>query len=407
VSEQNISIGLLWHAFDSGNHGVNALTVSSREIAAAAARDVGLEPRFIVFSPGHGPSNEVAPNGDTVIRLNRKTMLTSRTYWSAVRQIDCMLDISAGDSFASIYGAKRFFWMWISKMIVLQQKTPLALCPQTIGPFQREVYLRLAASVMTRANLTVARDPLSYRAVGEIAPLANRLLSADVAFRLPYQPRPHLHDGKVHVGLNVSGLLWSQSGSGSNAYGLSYDYADVMLHILDHLSERPEFVVHLITHVVDSARPLDNDGPLADYLSQRYPNFIRVPDFAGPSEAKSYISGLDLLIAARMHACIAAFSSGVAVIPIAYSRKFEGLFSDLLKYTHTLLPTGHDNALAVNFIISRIERRDELSRAVIQGNERVQPLLESYSHSLRQLFVTLSERRNDFGETKRAPWAAI
>ena len=32
---------------------------------------------------------------------------------------------------------------------------------------------------------------------------------------------------------------------------------------------------------------------------------------------------------ARMHACIAAFSSGVPVVPMAYSRKFEGLFGSL------------------------------------------------------------------------------
>jgi polysaccharide pyruvyl transferase WcaK-like protein len=30
-----------------------------------------------------------------------------------------------------------------------------------------------------------------------------------------------------------------------------------------------------------------------------------------------------------MHACIAAFSSGVPVVPMAYSRKFNGLFGTL------------------------------------------------------------------------------
>jgi polysaccharide pyruvyl transferase WcaK-like protein len=30
-----------------------------------------------------------------------------------------------------------------------------------------------------------------------------------------------------------------------------------------------------------------------------------------------------------MHACIAAFSTGVAVVPLAYSRKFNGLFESL------------------------------------------------------------------------------
>ncbi len=33
-----------------------------------------------------------------------------------------------------------------------------------------------------------------------------------------------------------------------------------------------------------------------------------------------------------MHACIAAISSGVPVFPMAYSRKFNGLFCDTLQY---------------------------------------------------------------------------
>lgn len=33
-----------------------------------------------------------------------------------------------------------------------------------------------------------------------------------------------------------------------------------------------------------------------------------------------------------MHACIAAHSTGTAVLPMAYSRKFNGLFCQTLKY---------------------------------------------------------------------------
>lgn len=43
---------------------------------------------------------------------------------------------------------------------------------------------------------------------------------------------------------------------------------------------------------------------------------------------------MDFFTGARMHACIAALSSGVPVYPIAYSRKFTGLFCDTLGYKH-------------------------------------------------------------------------
>ena len=35
-----------------------------------------------------------------------------------------------------------------------------------------------------------------------------------------------------------------------------------------------------------------------------------------------------------MHATIAAFSAGVPVVPMAYSRKFNGLFVETLTYDH-------------------------------------------------------------------------
>ena len=66
------------------------------------------------------------------------------------------------------------------------------------------------------------------------------------------------------------------------------------------------------------------------------------PRFRTPSEAKTYIAGLDFFMGARMHACIAAFSSGVPVVPMAYSRKFAGLFGTL-GYDHTVDCTTEPN----------------------------------------------------------------
>ena len=43
---------------------------------------------------------------------------------------------------------------------------------------------------------------------------------------------------------------------------------------------------------------------------------------------------MDFFVGARMHATIGAFSSGVPVVPMAYSRKFNGLFIDTLDYPY-------------------------------------------------------------------------
>jgi colanic acid/amylovoran biosynthesis protein len=388
--DYNITIGLLWHAVDSGNHGVNALTISNLAIAKDAATQLGLKACFILFSLGHKDDPATTPDGHRIVRINRQTILTSAIFWKALGELDCMLDISAGDSFAEIYGPKRFFWMWLTKRLTILRGVPLVLSPQTIGPFSRQPYLRLAAGVMKRARLTIARDPMSLAAMRAMAPMARGMLAADVAFRLPYAPRPRVDDGKIHVGVNVSGLLWQQSISGGNAYKLPYDYAVLTRILLDALVAREDITVHLITHVVDRSMPRDSDGPIADELAAAYPQTIRVPDFPGPTEAKSYISGLDLLIAARMHACIAAFSSGVPVLPVAYSRKFSGLFGELLGYPHTLPHTGMGEAEAAHFLLARIDQRETLAADVRSGSTRVNALLDGYVEALKELFTFVS-----------------
>lgn len=392
MTATDITIGMLWHSFDSGNHGVNALTVSNTAIARAAAAALGLTPRFVYFAPGTAPTPQMTGAGDTVIGINRRTMLTSGVFWRALGTLDCMLDISAGDSFADIYSAQRFGWMWLTKRMTIARGVPLMLSPQTIGPFTRQPYKWLAAGIMRKATMTVARDPRSLAAIEALAPGAPHMLSADVAFRLPFARRPHAEDGKIHVGINVSGLLWRQSEGGANAYGLSYDYAAMTRGLLSALAVRDDVVVHLITHVVDKAMAEDSDGAIADLLAGEYPRAIRVPDFAGPSDAKTYISGLDLMVAARMHACIAAFSSGVPVVPVAYSRKFMGLFGDLLGYDHSLPPNGYSVSAAIDFVLDRLARRTELVEAVAEGNARVSPLLAGYDSALKTLFSQTQSR---------------
>lgn len=55
------------------------------------------------------------------------------------------------DSFADIHGAKRFFWIWITKQAALMRGVPLLLSPQMIGTFTHHPLKWLAAVVRQRA----------------------------------------------------------------------------------------------------------------------------------------------------------------------------------------------------------------------------------------------------------------
>jgi colanic acid/amylovoran biosynthesis protein len=383
-----ISIGLLWHSVNSGNLGVGALTVSNIALARRAAAAAGLVPRFRILGfADPDVANYVSGDDIDGLAINTKAMLPGGAYWRALGDLDCVLDIGGGDSFADIYGMKRFGFMWLSKMMAIAKGLPLGLSPQTIGPFTRQPQTFLAEQAMKRATFIMARDPMSLDVARRMAPKTPLTQAVDVAFALPFNPRKKADPATVEVGFNVSGLLFNGGYSGANEFGMQVDYADYTRRLIAALLERPNVSVQLICHVNSDVLPQDDDGRVADRLAAEFPGVVRVPNFASPSAAKSYISGLDFLVAGRMHACIAAYSSGVAVVPVAYSRKFIGLFEGLLNYPHIVPVTGLDTDTALKFTLDSFDDREVLRADLTHSRGQIDALLDNYCAELTALFL--------------------
>ncbi|MFC3441160.1 polysaccharide pyruvyl transferase family protein [Sphingobium rhizovicinum] len=388
-----VRVGLLWHSVSSGNLGVGALTIGNITLARQVATEMGLTPQFTVMSMRDGDAPPLLRGEVDTYVIDSKAMLTPGGFWKAVGSVDCVLDIGAGDSFADIYGPKRFGFMWLTKMMAIARKVPLVLSPQTIGPFTGKVYRALASVAMGRSTAVLARDQQSLDFTLALAPQAKAALSVDVAFVLPFEDRSTERRGpKLRIGVNASGLLFHQAETGTNRFGLGYDYARFTRDLLTRLCARDDVEVHLVPHATSNGDPTDDDGRLADRLVAEFPKAVRVPNFTGPSEAKSYISSLDFLVAGRMHACIGAFSSGTPVVPVAYSRKFSGLFG-LLDYDHVLPMTITDPAAAVDFVFQGLSKRTTLSDDAAQGMKKVQSLLDVYRSALKDVFMQALRNR--------------
>lgn len=388
-----LRIGLLWHSPSSGNLGVGALTLANLALAREVAQAEGYSPEFTIF--GMREPNRSYLNDDRVkiYQIGAREMFSPGGYWSEIGNMDCVLDIGAGDSFADIYGAKRFVYLWLTKALTIGKRKPLLLSPQTIGPFTKRLYRVAARRVLNDAAAVVARDEMSLAALKELAPKAAGILSVDVAFALPFEDRSIERGGRtLRVGVNISGLLYNEARSGRNRFGLEIDYADLMRSWLVSLGRREDVEVHLVTHALHSEGDWDDDGRVADLLVSEFPWLIRVPDFTGPMEAKSYISHLDFLVAGRMHACIAALSSGVPVVPIAYSRKFSGLFG-MLGYDWMIPVKGMATAQAEQFLDECVSRRAELAREASHALAKAQLMLDSYRDALAKFFRSAGDRR--------------
>lgn len=379
-------LGMMWHSPNSGNLGVGALTFGNMELARRAAAAAGREVHFELIGfvdPGRPPYVD----GVTVTALNGRAVLPGQALDRALARCDAVLDIGGGDSFADIYGAKRFAYLCWTKLRVLARGLPLVLSPQTIGPFDRPWSAPLAAWLMRRARHVFARDPNSLEVARRLVPGDSVSLATDVAFAMPFEAVPH--GSGTHVGINVSGLLFNGGYSGANEFGLQIDYPAFTRELVAAFLRREGVTVHLIPHVLSDALPQDDDRAAIRTLASEFPAAVTAPDFADPIAAKSYIAGLDLLVGARMHACIAAHSSGVPVVPVAYSRKFSGLFGGLLDYPFMIPVTGMTTSDAVAFVMDCFARRAELAQRISASRPIVAARLDSYTAALTEIFTGL------------------
>jgi len=384
-SRKKITVGLLWHSMGSGNLGVVALTLSQIAIVRDAAEAAGVDIEFKVFgwsldgaAPSRGGGAEVE-----YIGVNARALLDRRSrFRTGLSACDLVLDVGEGDSFSDIYGLKRLIYLCISKRLAGKGGRPLLLSPQTIGPFSTRRGRWLARYALQSASVVFARDPLSKEWLDRNGQLAKSQEAIDMAFRLPYR-NARVRDTRIRIGLNVSGLLYSGGYDRNNGLGLTVDYRELTHRVIQWAMGIDGAEVWLVPHVRSQDIPEEDDVAVAAQLLDRYRGLKLAGPFSDPSEAKSFMSGLDFFAGGRMHACIGAFSAGVPTVPLAYSRKFNGLFA-ALEYPALVDCTKVTTDAAIDAIALAYHQRDELAGAITKGLELARAKLKNYEEYVEQ-----------------------
>ena len=367
------------------------MTLANIEIVRAAARKADRSAQIRVLGYG-GPvpvSPAVADVGELLIGGVRE-LRPGSSFFAAIREADFVLDIGAGDSWADIYGLKRFIWQWVSKEATLMLGKPLVLSPQTIGPFNGRVPRWLARRTMQRAGRIFARDRESLVFLERMDAAQNAVETVDVAFRLPFsRPERTAPRERIQFGFNVSGLLYAGGYTQSGQFGSRETYRAMVTGVIEGLLARGDVDVTLVPHVVPNDGSVEDDVAVSRQLIERYPDLRIAPLFASPVDAKSFIAGLDVLAGSRMHATIAAASSGVAVVPLAYSRKFRGVFNSIgypLVGDCTASPAND----LIELTLGAVDKRGELAKAASEGSARAVRQLDVYEDFLAELFARQS-----------------
>lgn len=255
----------------------------------------------------------------------KRLVLAALIPWHPTRRelatYDLILDVGEGDSFASIYGLKRFGKMLASKMAAGLSRSTLVLCPQTLGPWNAGIATWAARLATRRAVQVWARDSQST-ARARKAGIRELHQASDLVFAV--NEPPSLGDDTsdtYDLLLNVSGLLWNP-----NSHVDHLRYRTIIRNVISDASERG-LVTGLLVHVAANGSA-DDDRAIASLLADE----IHALDVIAPEhldELRSVVSRAGLLVGSRMHACLNAISLGVPAIALAYSDKFAPLFEDL------------------------------------------------------------------------------
>lgn len=382
-------VGLLGFELESSNKGCEALSYAFIHFLQECMDEKECE--IVVFhihdTLGYLP--EVFPGMRFKnIPIHMKKIGFWKEFAHELRSCDVIFDITHGDSFSDIYG----LW-WVVKTTCLKWRClaagcPLVLLPQTYGPFKNGLLKRWAMRVIAGSTRVYCRDDISCKYLKGLLDAKTQekiKVYTDIAFALPYVQQVKCNDGRLRIGLNVSGLLWNACEKGAG-FKLTTNYHDYCRKLIGQLTKRDNVELWLVPHVICDGREgadyYENDCRAMRMLLKEFPGCKFRSDFKTAMDVKSFISGLDCLIAGRMHATIAAYSAGVPCIPFAYSRKFLGLY-DFLDYPYVVDGNTLETQAAVDRTLELIDQRESLERDLCCGMEKVNGLLNEFRADLK------------------------
>lgn len=382
---EKISIVLMGLDFKSSNLGCSALGYSFLNILEDISKR-----KSIFFEITSVNYNIMECENDHYkikdLHIKYKSRYFRKEFIRLVKAVDFIFDFTGGDSFTDMYGKVRFIKESLLKHIAMK-KGRLIMGPQTIGPFKSGFAKRWAGKILQNSYRVYVRDQISYDYVREISGV-DSVLTTDVAFLLNHQKEVYTDikkSDKTSVGINISGLMWNNGYTGNNEFGMTIDYKKYCEELIKYCIQR-NMQVHLISHVIpDDEKSVENDYTVQKEISEKFSGVILSPKFGTPMEAKAYIAQMDIFIGSRMHATVAAFSMGVPVVAVSYSRKFQGLYNSV-GYPYIVDAKTESTENAIEVTKKYIEDKDTLKSNLAISKTKIEEKNNAFVQDLADMF---------------------
>lgn len=257
------------------------------------------------------------------ISLDVSSLLNER-YLKEYSDADIIVDMS-GDSFSDSKGGKSPTNS-LSILIGILLKKPIVFFSQSIGPFKKWT-LPLARYCLNRVNLIIIREEITKNYLEEIGIKSQIYLTADCAFVLA-PASPERVEG-ILLKENINTTKRPLVGISANAMldDKENNYANSMAQIIDYIIKKLNADIIFVPHVVGINGKGDDRiiGEKIYRLTKNKENINLIKGDYSPDELKGVIGRCDVFIGGRMHANIAAVSSCVPTMAMAWSHKYYGI----------------------------------------------------------------------------------
>lgn len=298
---------------------------------------------------------------------NRRYLTTPRNFpalAAAAADADIALAVG-GDNYSLDYG-------WPTAYLALTQYlarrgVPVVLWGASVGPFddapataQNEMFRHLSEmpAIMARESIT-----LEY-----LRQHVNTTLYhvCDPAFMMPARSPVKFDCAPGSIGLNFSPLLAKYVANGNYEH-----YIRMCVEIIARLSVACQRPIALIPHVT-SDTSAEDDFTLNQRIYQRLDTQTQtqvscIPGNMTAAEYKGVISQCVLFAGARTHATIAAISSGVPTVSLAYSVKAFGINRDVFgSQEYCVAPGDWEHPAEVAAHIQTVLQKSDEIRAHLQ-----------------------------------------
>jgi polysaccharide pyruvyl transferase WcaK-like protein len=275
---------------------------------------------------------------------------------SIYQDYDVVLDLSS-DSLNEYYGIVYPLFSLFQLDLLLLSKKKVIVCPASIGPFKNSLLKRLVGRVLSKTTLVIAREETTLNFLKEVGVPDSRIHSAaDLAFLF----EPVSKDRAVEILVSIGAQSGKRSLIGvapsSEIFRYCFPeisdlkrkyekYVRLMAEVTDFIIEKFDADVVFIPHFVFPNEFIKNDKIASQAIFDRLKNKERVKlllaDYPA-EEVKGVIAFCDMLVSCRMHAAIAATSSAVPTVALAFGHKFHSVLGNMLGQDQCIVKTNDD-----------------------------------------------------------------